>query len=407
MPNIIIKKYRGLSQPIKASLWFVICNVIQKGIQVLSTPIFTRLLTQTEYGIYSVYQSWYTIITVLATLNLAAGVYNNGLTTHPKDKDRFTSSLLGLSSTITVGLFVVYIIAPKFWNDLLELSTVFMLAMFIELLFVPAYSFWSAQQRYFYKYKGIIVASAFIGLIGPISAIIAIKISAYKAEAMVLSFVLTQVLVGIILYVCIMTKGKVFFDREYWFHALKFNIPLIPHYLSQTLLNQSDRIMISRMIGTDKAAVYSVAYTVSMVMTLVISAVNSTLTPYIYQSIKANQTKNLRKNSSLLLIFVFVICLISILMGPEIIRIVAAKEYYEARWVIPPVAASLYFVFASGLYGTVEFYYENTISVMVASVVAAIVNIILNYFGIRLFGYVAAGYTTLICYILMLLIRYC
>ena len=40
-------------------------------------------------------------------------------------------------------------------------------------------------------------------------------------------------------------QGKKFFSKKYWKYALKFNIPLIPYYLSQVVFNTSDRIMIS------------------------------------------------------------------------------------------------------------------------------------------------------------------
>ena len=38
---------------------------------------------------------------------------------------------------------------------------------------------------------------------------------------------------------------------------------------------------------------------------------------------------------------------------------------------------------------------------MISSSVAAAVNVILNYFGIQIFGYMAAAYTTLIAYIIL------
>jgi O-antigen/teichoic acid export membrane protein len=99
-------------------------------------------------------------------------------------------------------------------------------------------------------------------------------------------------------------------------------------------------------------------------------------------------------------------CIVAMAFGPEIIRIFASSEYYEARWVIPPVAASLYFMFLFPLYCNIEFYYEETKYIMATSCVAAIVNVMLNYFAIQVFGYIAAAYTTLICYILLAVVHY-
>ena len=74
-----IQKYKNLSQPVKASFWFTVCNILNKGIALISTPIFVRILTTDQYGDYSVFQSWYSIIIIFATLNLFSGNYGKGL----------------------------------------------------------------------------------------------------------------------------------------------------------------------------------------------------------------------------------------------------------------------------------------------------------------------------------------
>lgn len=108
----LLNKYENLSAPVKASIWFTICNVVQKGIALISTPIFTRIMTTQQYGVYTIYQSWYQVLTIFATLNLSAGVFNNGLTKYPDKKNRLVSSLQGLSTTVTFLLFLIYIAYP-------------------------------------------------------------------------------------------------------------------------------------------------------------------------------------------------------------------------------------------------------------------------------------------------------
>lgn len=401
-----INSYKRLSEPVKASLWFTVCNIVQKGISLFTTPIFTRILTTEQYGIYSVYQSWYSIILVFATLNLYAGVYNNGLTKYSEDRDSLTSSFQGLSTTVTLCLFVVYISNMTFWNDILNLSSLFMFAMFIELLFVPAYSFWTVKQRYDYKYKMVVLVTIILAIGSPLLGIITVLSTTYKAEARVLSYVFVQVIVGLIFYIYNAFKGKTFFKAQYWKFALVFNLPLIPHYLSMTLLNQLDRIMISRMIGSSEAAIYSVAYTVAMMMNIITSAINNSFIPYTYKSIKKKDYKGIKISSNFLLVLVGSICIVAMAFGPEVIKLFATEEYYDAIWVIPPIAASVYFMFLYPLFANIEFYFEKTKLIMVASCLGAMANIILNYIFINIFGYYAAGYTTLVCYILFAFAHY-
>ena len=402
----IIKQYRHMSAPAKAAFWFTISNILQKGISFICTPIFTRIMTTEQYGLYSIYQSWYSIVIIFATLNLYAGVYNNGMTKFPNDKPKFTSTLQGLSTCITIGLFVVYLCAQNFWDNLFELSPIFIYAMFAEILLIPGYNFWSAGQRYDYKYKNQILVAVSMSLIVPVTGILAVLNTDYKAEARVVSMVVIHCCFAGFFYVRNFIKGRKFFDKNYWSFALRFNVPLIPHYLSQTVLNQADRIMISNLVGSSEAAIYSVAYTVSMMMTIVTNAINNSFVPYTYKSIKNGNSEALKKNANFLVILVFTACILVMMFGPEVIWVVASSDYYEARWIIPPVTAALYFMFLFPLYCNIEFYFEETKCIMVSSCLAAGLNIILNYFAIRWWGYIAAAYTTLVCYVLLSITHY-
>lgn len=154
-------------------------------------------MTTQQYGVYTIYQSWYQVLTIFATLNLSAGVFNNGLTKYPDKKNRLVSSLQGLSTTVTFLLFLIYIAYPKFWNDIFGMSTLFVVAMFAQLLLEPAYLFWSAEQRYRYSYKNLIFTTMIIAIGSPLIGIISVMSTTYKAEARVLSFVLVQVVLGL------------------------------------------------------------------------------------------------------------------------------------------------------------------------------------------------------------------
>lgn len=402
----LLKKYQALSSPVKASVWFVICNVLQRGVSMITVPIFTRILTTEQYGVASVYHSWQQMITVFATLNLYYGVFNNGMTKYPKDRDGYLSSLQSLASVITLVILAVYLVTYKFWNEIFNLPTNLMLVMFVDIFFTSAFAFWSARQKYDYKYKSLVGITLFIAVGSPILAVICILLVERSAEARILSFALVNIIVGACLYYSNLKKGKKFFDAEYWKYALCFNIPILPHYLSQTFLQQSGRIMIADMEGEGKAAIYSVAYSVAMLMLLVTNGINNTYIPYTYKCLKNNKYDSLKKNTNYLVVFVGICVLFMMLFGPEVIKIFATSEYYEAIWIIPPVSLAVYFMFLYPLFGNIEFYYEEKKYVTIASVIGAVANILLNIVLIDKFGYIAAGYSTLLCYILFSVCHY-
>jgi O-antigen/teichoic acid export membrane protein len=88
------------------------------------------------------------------------------------------------------------------------------------------------------------------------------------------------------------------------------------------------------------------------------------------------------------------------------VKIFAPKEYYEAIWIIPPVTMSVFFNFAYTFFATFEFYYEKKSYISLATLIGAVLNVLLNYIFIGIFGYYAAGYTTLFCYILYAVFHY-
>ena len=63
-------------------------------------------------------------------------------------------------------------------------------------------------------------------------------------------------------------------------------------------------------------------------------------------------------------------------------------------------------MFAYSFFALFEFYYEKTQYISIATVSGAALNIVLNYIFIKLFGYYAAGYTTLFCYVMFAVYHY-
>lgn len=403
----ILDKYNNLSTVARATLWYTVANVLVKGVALLSTPIFTRVMTESEYGTYSIFQSWYGIIIIFTSLNLFLGGYSKGLLKYKDEIDAYTSSSLAMTTFITCCWGIIYLTNIPFWTNIFNLSPSMMTAMFIELLLMPAYELWSSKSRFEYKYRMVVFASVWMSLLSITVGVITVMTNSQRVLARVNADVFAKATIALPLFLLLFAKGKVLFNKKFWKYNFLFNIPLVPHYLSNYALNQSDQLMISRMIGNAQAAYYSVAYTIATMMNLVITAINNALVPYIYQSINAGECKKIKKTTFPTFFIVAVMCIVTMAFAPELITIFAGKNYAQAIYVIPPVAASIYFIFLYGMFSTIEYYYQKTVRIAVATVAAAVLNIGLNFICIRAFGYYAAGYTTLISYMLLAFLHYC
>lgn len=407
MFNRLFNKYKFMSLPAKASLWFVFTSVMTKGISFITTPLFTRILTTEEYGIISIYGTWATIISIFCTLELSSGVFNKAMIIYENNREEYISSILSLSSLITLLVFSVYLLGAHFWNSLIGLSTPLMLSMFIDIFFTSAWSLFSAKNRFEYKYKTIVCLTIVTCLLSTlISFILVISFPENHVEAKIYGAIIGRIFFYLYIFVFLIRKGGKIYKSEYWNYSIKYNLPLIPHYLSQFVLNQSDRVMISKMSGNAEAGIYSLAYQVAIIMQIVINAIASSFMPWTFQNLKQGNYKILGKRALQIEIFVGILCCVFSLFAPEVIYILGGTNYLPAMYIVPPVSMSVLLLIVYSFFGNVEFYFEKTKIITSLSCIIAITNIGLNYVFIKIFGYIAAGYTTLICYLLYAIVHY-
>ena len=404
----ILSNYKNISLPVKASLWFVLCSLVQKGISFLTTPLFTRLMTLNSYGKVVIYQSWMEIIAIIITFNLTTGVFNKAMIKYERDRDGYTSSSLFLTSILTITFFLFYLSCKSFWNAIFDLNTPMVSMLFIEIFISSAMSFWSIRNRFEYKYKSVIFFTLVVAVFAPVISVLCVLHveDDHQAEARVFGVLLVKVVVYLIVFVIIFYRGRKYIQFDYWKYSLMYNLPLIPHYLSQQVLTQSDRIMISKICGSGDAAVYGVAYQLSNVCFIFTLAMHNSFTPWTFENLRDRKYKDIGKVAFEIELAIGIVCFLFSLFSPELISILGGSKYAEAIWIVPPVAMSILFQTIYTFFANIEFYYERTKIVMIASIFVAIANIILNSIFIPIYGFIAAGYTTMVCYVLYSIVHY-
>ena len=402
----ILKKYNDIPIAAKATLWFMFCTIVQKCISLITTPIFTRIMSPIQYGQFSVYNSWLQIFTIMATLRLNYAVFNKGMSKYKDDRDGYTSTMQSLTFMITIVMLIIYLFFHKQINALTELPTFIMVAMFAELLFTPAIDFWTIRKRYEYIYKPVVFRTLIMAILNASLGVIAVLLSEEKGYARILTCILVNFCFGISLFIYNRRKGKIWFKKEYAEFAIKFNLPLLLHYFSQYIMDQFDRIMIQKMVSVAAAGIYSVAYNAGLLMKIVTQSINNALVPWQYDKLEKKEFRKLDDVLFLIYILVAGCAIMFSAFAPEIMKILADEKYYEAVYVIPPVAIGLLFSFMYTTFANVEFFYDQNKFTMYISMIGAILNIGLNYVGIKMYGYMAAAYTTLFCYVIFALGHY-
>ena len=340
---------------LKAGLGYTVGNMLVKGLSFLAIPLFARLMTVEDFGIYSTFSSYVMIMTVLAGFTLHTSVRNAKL-----DYDERTGSYCSSVTLLVIG------------NSLLLLA--------LSLVYAVA------------------------GIGGSVLLILTLcRGQGYLGR--ILGTLIPAVLVGIYVVFRLWRKDRPRISREYWRYGMAISLPTVPHGLSQLLLNQFDRIMIKSIIGSTEAGLYSFAYNVGMIFQVITNSMDTAWAPWFFEKMKAREYPAIRRAASAYVVFVSIGAMALALISPEVILIAGGSKYSDSRYVTMPIVLSMYYAFLYTLPSSVEYYYKKTKLIALGTMLAAGMNILLNAVFIPSFGYVAAAYTTVACYLLYYLLH--
>ena len=397
-----------MPENLKATLVFAIASFATSGINYLTTPIFTRLLSGAEYGTVAVYNSWYAIVRVFASMTLIfPGILNVGLYDHSENRWRYLSSMLGITSLCSVLLGILYALCPGLFQRLLGLDGSLMVLMLFSCFALPATTMWTMKQRYEYRYKSTFFVSVGSAVLAQAVAVAAVMLADRNLDRVRLwSAGLVNMAVGLCLFAHILRKGRVFVDLPLWKKTFLVALPLIPHYLGGELLSSMDKIMIDALVGKAEAGIYSLAAILSAIGILLWRALTVMFNPFVNSRLGSREFGRIRETVKPLMLVVGIMCVIASLAAPEIIRVLGTEEYLAGVYVVPPVAAGIFIHAMYDTFAAVSFFHKRSSRIMTATLTAAAVNLVCNYIFIKAFGYIAAGYTTLLSNLVLTAMHY-
>lgn len=394
----------GNNKVIKAGVWFIICNFLVKGLTFITMPLFTRLMTSNDIGNFSNITSWFNILVIVTTFEIYSSVSIARFDFKEKLNDYISSSLV-LGTIITAIFYILVIIFNEFFTNLFCIDFITLNIIFIYLLFYPSVQMYIIKNQINYDYKNVIKLTLINSLFSIAFSVICVIFFHNKLLGRIIGYFFPLTIVAIIMYINILVKSKKI-SKKYWKYALKISFPLIWHLLAGHLLSSSDRIMITKLISADANALYSVSYTLSMIVSILWSSLNNAWSPWAYEQMDKKRYNNLYNKSKPYTIFFLVLVYMFMFVTPELLFIMGGKYYIQAKYVIPPVMIGYVFQFIYSLYVNIEFYHKKQRNIAFGTIIAAGINIILNLIFIPKFGYIAAAYTTLIGYFSLLVIHF-
>ncbi|MGN0414034.1 MAG: lipopolysaccharide biosynthesis protein [Agathobacter sp.] len=388
---------------IKSGIWFTISNFLVRSIGLITTPIFTRLLSTSEFGEFNNFLTWTGILLIVTSFNLEASLIRARYE-YEKEMDSYVLSMLSLSGISTLILEILGCFFMPTLHKILSMNSMEIRAMFVYLFFSPAVTLFQNAERFKYKYKSTVVTSIFVSIGSSLVSVIFVILFYNKLLGRIIGYILPVALLGTFLYIYYFIKGKRIRTR-FWKFALPITLPFIPHLLSLFLLGSMDKVMIKHICSIEDLALYSLAYTIGSLVSILVTSMNNAYSPWLGEQLKNKNYVLIKKISvSYVVLFVYLACGL-VLITPEILYIMGGSTYMAAKHIIPPVTAGCMMQFIYCMYVNVEQYEKKTVGMAIASVLAALFNYVTNYIFINIFGYTAAAYTTYFSYLLLLIMH--
>lgn len=402
--NKIQNRYTSFEAPVKAAVWFLVCNLLIRALGFLMAPVFTRLLPDVEYGRMSIIMTYEQIVIIISTWEIYLGAFQKGIFKYREEIIEFSKATILLMNVITIIFFGVVFIFEKKIEIYTGIGYDIILLMFAYCIVFPTFNMWIIRERFSYRYKKATAITVINAILSTGMQIVAVIFIGRTAEIKYEAGILTSFCIYLVFYLhqidCWKLLKRIDLLKKYWSYSIKYQAPLLFHSLSYLILGQADRIMIGRMVGEAQAGYYSVAYSIASIVSIATNSINQSLVPWIYEQIEEKNYQRLRAITNKLLVIIACFLLIVVFVFPEVMTLLFPTNYREAMWCMPPIAVSIFFIFMYSVFVNVETYYEKTVYVSIVSVSCGLLNIALNYVFILKYGYIACGYTTLVSYVM-------
>lgn len=401
-----VKIGKDFLELIKHSKNYVLAQFLTMGLAFLTLPIFTRLMSPDEYGVMSVFTSFEGIIAIIFGLGVRGAISRY----YYEDKEDFfeyLSSNIWLIFIASFGLTVLAILFRSQLQTFLNIPFGMIYIAFVIAIPQAIYQLYESYLQASKKSKKVASLNVIRALIATGLAIaIMLQMDSEKYYAKAIGQGIGALTLFSVTLFYLKKKLKFSIKKEHLSYSLVFGLPIILHLLSQNILNSFDQIIINQLVGQHETGIYSVAYKIGMVQSLISMGILKAWTPMFYDKLNKDKYDDINALAKKYAYIVMLVAVFLIFFAKEIIVILADKSYHEAISIIPIIVISYFFFFLYTMYVNYAFYEKKTKNIAAITIVAGGLNILLNYLFIPKFGYIAASGTTLISYVVLFLLHY-
>ena len=392
-------KYKIL---ISNTVIFAIGNILVKFISLVLMPLYTSILTTSQYGVAELLNNLVEIVLPISTLCIIDALYRFLIDQNANIKTLFFNSIfILLIGDIIVGIgcciwYFLFNYQYAFYFFLLYSTTVFykLTTQFARGIgHIKRYATYGIINSIILVFSNIILL---LGLNGEI-------------KAYLLSFSIGYGSTGIIAFIA--SKEYLYFDiKSYRSNTMKdmliYSLPGIPNMLSWWINSLSDRYIINWIWGANIAGLYTAASKLPALINIVSSIFQQA---WQYSTAKEINKKDNKVFFSTVFKFYAYICVVAcaiiIILNKLICRILLQTEFFSAWKYVPFLLLAAFLGCISTYFGTFFNALKKNKILMLSTVIGAIFNISLNFLLIPKLGGMGAALATALSYFVIMIIR--
>lgn len=371
-------------------------------ITVISIPIFTKLLTPADFGIYEVYNNTVRFLAVIMSLNLYAGFYRYYFEEHLDSKALMQFLLRTSFIAFTIGVLVLVL----FQNYLLQLTGL------PDKLFIwiPIGIFSTIVFNFFTTYNNAQQFSTRAGIWQLVSQLLRVG-----AAIMFVLYISKDYFGRIsgenfILFIISLLMIVIYFRKYIGINEtlpdkmqiLKYSAGFVPIGLSSYIVSYVDLVLINTMQGNTASGVYSYAYKFAIIYSGFSQAFVTANRPNLFNLLKENKQEEVVNQMRSMFKLITVLAGFFIFFAGDGGRILSLKPEFEiALHLLPVLVVAYVFSDMAEVYNFFLYYSKKVKLFYISFITTAVVNFALNIWLIPKYGYQIAAYTTLLSFIIL------
>lgn len=370
----------------------------------LLVSLYTAKLTTQEYGSYDLIITIITFITPFITLTFEESMFRFLIDAKNRreEKSIITQTVVTILTMLVIACLIIFLVIKIFSLNTTKLFIPYVIAVVLMALM-------NALVRGLGKIKLYSLSNFILSVLTIILNVVLILGTNLKVDGLLLSVIIANLVM--VLFLSIRLKLKEFINfklmnKKLMKEMLTYSIPLIPHSLSWTIINLSDRLIIAGALGTASNGIYAISNKFPTII--------NTVYNYFAIAWKESAAKALHEEDSgqyynkiyeALKNMVYSATVLVIAFVPFVFNILIKGGYQEAYLYIPILVFSVYFSNMASFYGGIFSAYKKTKIIGTTTLVSAIINLVIDIVFIKTIGIYAAAISTLLASIFLYVYR--